>query len=236
MQDWTGTIYLGAEWALFVGQGGATPLHRHLAHKLVMGLDGELEVNWASGERRHGRIALVKAGSLHRVTAPGRRIGLYYADAGAFAHSGLPASRQLRELFRLCRRLDLGAGEAPTVVQQLQPDMQEAADARVLKAVDALRRDQDLALPMMAPRAGVSPRRLRQLFSASVGGTPVRYRRWWRLRLAAQQLAQGERIVDAALAAGFADAAHLTRTFVEMLGITPGVFQASRLIVLDELA
>lgn len=234
MQEWQGTIFLGAEWALFVGRGGVTPLHRHLAHKIVMGLDRDVEVRWDDGRCRQGRIVPVRAGSLHRVSAPAARVGLYYADAGAFPNSSLPAPRQLKALLRLCRQLDGGDPQAIAAMHGLHLDGSCLADDRVVKAVDAMRRSRDAPLEAVAPRAGVSQRRLRHLFAASVGGAPVRYRRWRRLRVAAQRLGQGERIVDAALEAGFSDAAHLTRTFVEMLGITPGMFQTSQVIILPD--
>ena len=53
-------------------------------------------------------------------------------------------------------------------------------------------------------------------------GMPVRrYLLWLRLRDAIAQLARGVSITTVAHAAGFADAAHLDRTFRRMLGFTP---------------
>ena len=44
---------------------------------------------------------------------------------------------------------------------------------------------------------------------------------WLRLRRAGEALQAGEAIATAAHHAGFADAAHFTRTFRRMLGIVP---------------
>jgi len=44
---------------------------------------------------------------------------------------------------------------------------------------------------------------------------------WLRIQRAAGELATGRSATEAAHAAGFSDAAHLTRTFRRMLGATP---------------
>jgi AraC-like DNA-binding protein len=58
-------------------------------------------------------------------------------------------------------------------------------------------------------------------FTESVG-VPVRpYILWLRLQRAACDLKDGASVTSAAHRAGFSDAAHLTRTFRRMLGVTP---------------
>jgi AraC-like DNA-binding protein len=58
-------------------------------------------------------------------------------------------------------------------------------------------------------------------FSKEVG-IPLRpYLRWLKLERAGSAIATGATLSDAAYAAGFADAAHMTRTFKGMLGVTP---------------
>ena len=59
------------------------------------------------------------------------------------------------------------------------------------------------------------------MFTSSVG-VPLRpYVLWLRLQCGARELAHGTSVADAAAAAGFADAAHFTRTFRRMIGATP---------------
>jgi AraC-like DNA-binding protein len=69
--------------------------------------------------------------------------------------------------------------------------------------------------------AGLSPSRFAHVFTESIG-IPLRpYVRWLRLQRAARELVSGRSVTQAAHVAGFADAAHLTRTFRRTLGATP---------------
>ena len=52
-------------------------------------------------------------------------------------------------------------------------------------------------------------------------GIPLPSRFWTRLRRAAEALLGGQSLADAAITAGFADQAHLTRQMREMMGLTP---------------
>jgi AraC-like DNA-binding protein len=59
------------------------------------------------------------------------------------------------------------------------------------------------------------------VFTDSVG-VPLRpYLLWLRVQRAAGALAAGHTVTEAAHIAGFADAAHMTRTFRRTLGTTP---------------
>jgi AraC-like DNA-binding protein len=70
--------------------------------------------------------------------------------------------------------------------------------------------------------AQLSPSRFQHVFTESLG-IPLRpYVRWLRVQLAMGALAAGCPITEAAHGAGFADAAHLTRTLRRTLGHTPG--------------
>ena len=78
-----------------------------------------------------------------------------------------------------------------------------------------------LTLKTLADIAGLSPSRFMHAFTESVG-VPVRpYILWLRLQRAACDLMDGASVTSAAHRAGFADGAHLTRTFRRMLGATP---------------
>ncbi len=98
---------------------------------------------------------------------------------------------------------------------------------KALAHVDATAGDGVLMLPMAAEVAGVSPSRLTHLFTREVGIPFRRYVLWWRMRRAAESLHDGRSLTEAALAAGFADAAHFSRTFKAMFGMPPSALLAA---------
>jgi AraC-like DNA-binding protein len=79
----------------------------------------------------------------------------------------------------------------------------------------------------MAEAAGLSSRRFREVFVSQVGLSCRQYLLWTRLDSALRELARGASLTDAAFAAGFSDAAHLTRTFRRMVGIPPSAIAGS---------
>jgi AraC-like DNA-binding protein len=78
-----------------------------------------------------------------------------------------------------------------------------------------------VSLDVIAASVRLSSSRFLHLFTTSVG-VPLRpYVLWLRLQCGARELACGKSVAEAAHAAGFADAAHFTRTFRRMIGATP---------------
>ncbi|MES2950014.1 MAG: helix-turn-helix domain-containing protein [Pseudomonadota bacterium] len=237
MTEWVGRIILGKEWVLYVGEGGRTPMHRHLAHKVVIGLDAPVEITKAQTGPRFKRLHVVRPGELHEVGAANTRVGLLFVDAGTFRHTVVPTPGTFKALMALFKQLDAGdTAVLDSLLQVLTISTQQAVDPRVAAVVDQLRSPVDTSLVGIAAGIGLSTGRLSHLFSSHIGASPARYRRWRRLRVALEWLGRGERIVDAALAAGFSDEAHLNRTCVEMIGITPGVFRANQVVSLASSA
>ncbi|GIG23579.1 hypothetical protein Cch01nite_43030 [Cellulomonas chitinilytica] len=93
-------------------------------------------------------------------------------------------------------------------------------DVRLLAAMDVLR-DRAVPIPVLAATVGLSPQRLRALARDQVGMPLARWRVWAQLRRAADALQAGEPPAQAAVTAGFADQAHLTRRMRDMMGLTP---------------
>jgi AraC-like DNA-binding protein len=73
---------------------------------------------------------------------------------------------------------------------------------------------------------GLSRYELARQFRVQYGTSPYRYSLMRRLDFARRRLRAETPLVDVALAAGFADQAHLTRTFKSAYGLTPGRYAA----------
>lgn len=98
-----------------------------------------------------------------------------------------------------------------------------APDLRIRKAIGwaAQQLDKQISLGEAATVAGLSSSRLRHLFVEQTGLPFKTYVLWLRLTRALESFAVGASLTEAAHAAGFADSAHLSRTFRRMFGVAP---------------
>ena len=99
-------------------------------------------------------------------------------------------------------------------------------DSRMAHAVRRLRDSHEprRSLVDLASDSGLSPSRFRHLFRQEIGMSAQSYIVWLRLCEACTALARGSSLSDAALRAGFSDAAHFTRTFRRTFGLAPSQF------------
>ena len=80
---------------------------------------------------------------------------------------------------------------------------------------------QDVSLKTLADLSGLSTSRFMHLFTEAAGVPLRQYILRLRLQRAWVELLAGTTVTSAACSAGFSDAAHLTRTFRRVLGVTP---------------
>jgi AraC-like DNA-binding protein len=158
-------------------------------------------------------------------------IGLRLRPGAAGAALGVPAD-ELRDrripLEDLWGRagFELGelAGDDPLALAAAAgPHLLAAApDPRVLAAARMLSRAPATPVPELAGAVDLGERHLRRRFAAGVGYGPKTFARVARFRAALGLLRGGSSPASAALAAGYADQAHLTREMRELAGLTPG--------------
>ncbi len=133
-------------------------------------------------------------------------------------------------LFTFAEQPDESADITPLVrqcIQGLRPGLAPTRrlDARVTTVLQAIRASDDLrmSLDQGADKACLSATRFAHLFKEQVGLPFSRYMLWRKLTRAMVAIASAGTIAAAAHAADFADAAHLTRTFYQMVGMAPSV-------------
>jgi AraC-like DNA-binding protein len=104
------------------------------------------------------------------------------------------------------------------------------ADERILRAVAHIRAHlhAPLTLEEVADVACLSPSRFRHLFVEQTGMALRPYILWRRFLRVWELLTDGASLSAAAHAAGFADAAHLSRTSRAVFGLAPSAMQVAR--------
>lgn len=95
-------------------------------------------------------------------------------------------------------------------------------DHRIERAIELVHNQLDRALQLgeIAAAVHLSPERFRHLFMEETGVRFRAYVLWLRLEIALAAYVDGKSLTEAAYAGGFADSAHLSRTFKKMFGIT----------------
>ena len=228
------------------GQGGRSATHAHHAMHLVVCARGELRVRIGGGADEERVFGVLTAPDVpHAIDAEGAEVLLVFldpeSDAGASLRRTFEGPVRLlsaRERDRLIDGADpaaiMRAGGVEWVRAAL--DALECASVaalrpvhprvrRLLRLLSQLSPDADTSLDALATLAGLSPGRLMHVFTESVG-IPVRpYMAWLRLQRAAGAISSGRSLSVAAHQAGFADAAHMSRTFRQMLGVAPSALR-----------
>lgn len=228
---WIGTALRGAE------------MHAHHAIQIPFALDGEIRFRpdtdpaWTTY-----RGCMIPPDLPHAFDANGNTVAHVFVDpetaeghalrARLSAGAIVPLGEEEREesaaiLLRAwresheCPRLAAAAREVigRLTGAEVRP---VATDPRVLGAIELIRARiaGPVSLTAVARDLNISPSRLRHLFVEEVGVPFRTYVLWQRLHRLFQ-MKEGETLTEAALAAGFADAAHMTRTFRRMFGLAP---------------
>lgn len=220
-------------WAVFEGRVGDNQAHRHHALQLVVS-DREPVSVWIDG---HGLCItsglLIAADRPHRLFPGHARLLFFDRESAAGRALSLRCSQGIRQLSdaetqAVRAAWPVPAGSLTPLLAVLGVQAQEAPPptperdrvARVLSTLPA-HLEEVLSLERLASAAAMSASRFRHRARAQVG-MPLRpYLRWLRLQRALALAVTGVSLTQAAMDAGFSDAAHLTRTMQEHFGVAP---------------
>lgn len=196
--------------------------HCNPAPCVIAGRRGSVSVV-SAGEQVTGDVLFIRPGVEHEVICADGGINVIYLDGLTWSGS-FPCAQRLQgpladvavdALFQEAGaqaelRCRLSSG-APPIPQKL------GVVIDTILAEPMLRLSQlELAHRLRMERTGAL-----RLFKAATGLTFRRFKRWSALQHAARQIAAGELVRTAAMDAGFADTAHLSRTFRASFGLTP---------------
>lgn len=113
-------------------------------------------------------------------------------------------------------------------VMSPMPDVASHGHRGLARAADFIRSNhaRSLKLEEICAAADLSPSYLIRAFNLRYGLTPHAYLINCRIEFSRAQLRRGRPIAEVALAAGFADQAHLQRSFKRLVAATPGQYRA----------
>jgi AraC-like DNA-binding protein len=230
------------------GPGGKSAPHAHHAMHVVLALAGELRLRQGRSWQRVAGV--VTAPDVpHALDGSEADVLLVFldpeSDAGVALQSVLGgATRALTDDER--DRLVAGGVDPMAIMREggvawtghavdvlagstspSQPRRIHPRVRRLLRQLRALPVGADASLETLAQSVGLSPGRLMHAFTESIG-VPLRpYLAWLKLQRAAAAVVAGAPLSDAAAASGFADAAHMSRTFRRMLGMPPSALRVA---------
>jgi len=239
-----GRVHLWQGGSLWIGHGhGRSDWHDHHALQIALALDGTCMFrSQADGSWSEFKGAIVRSHRRHQFevegatmaqlfiepeTAPGRLLLERFVDDISPLPEAprLAMTKILGDALRADAKADemIAAARAATLLLAGVTNPTPKGDERVDKAIAHIRSriDSPITLGAAAAAATLSPGRFRHLFVAQTGTSFRAYVLWTRLNVAIQFAMAGRSWTEAAHAAGFADSAHLTRTFRRMFGMNP---------------
>jgi AraC-like DNA-binding protein len=233
------------------GPGFTSTLHRHHCVHLLMAMQGTLRIRGGARQRwLCCGAALVRPDAAHEVDARDATVLITFVEAESPLGAALSARIEQpiapvpeHELVQWRRAIcpdSTGPVSAlntlcvetwvrESLLADCRPPKIHPRVNRVLRYLcDRVGPDEDLSLPTLAGVAGLSESRFMHAFTDSVGIAVRPYILWLRVQRACSELSNGASVTQAAVRAGFSDAAHLSRTFRRMLGTTPSAIASRR--------
>jgi AraC family transcriptional regulator len=234
----------GSLWVFDVPGGPSAParndLHSHHAFQLTFSLGGSFGLH-LEDRVVPGPYAVVAPDALHAFEAKGRVALLFIEPEGRAGRSltqlmgGEGAARltveQVRDAPALIRSAFEHASDPRGALRQVGIEITNRIAGHIARASEPDRRVRQIikwandnlhgtiAINEAARSVGLSPSRASHLFVEETGLPFRTYVLWLRVVRAVDAHLDGISLTEAAQAAGFADSAHLSRTFKRMFGL-----------------
>lgn len=248
-------LFIWGEQALFLGElgEGGFSLHQHYALQIVIGLTKPFKVQTETAVLER-RAVILSPNFKHTIDSQGdwqvlmllspeeestKRIAAAYLQDKDIATLDDALVRPI-----IIEILDAAVPDFPeeyakqifvNIVERLSKtlDPHSAFDPRIQNVLDMIQKhpSKKFSAAEIAEKVYLSESRLIHLFKEQVGLPLRRYLLWHRLLAAIDSLSTSEDLTSAAHNAGFADSAHLSRTFKVMFGVPPSeIFKDSQFV------
>jgi AraC-like DNA-binding protein len=250
-------LYLWEGRAMYIGEIVDNTPHSHHALQLLLSFGEPFRLH-TGGTWHAGRCALIAPDHVHQLegkelhqilllidheaVAAQDLVSRYLSNKSVMIMDGLSGKTDLQKLkgvFSSCTRAyscvhaSYLAEKVISVLSGGAKQNSRPMNERVQRALDVIREiDADkVSVGEIAGMVHLSESRLIHLFTREVGIPIRRYLLWRRMVQGIQLVLSGRSLTEAAHNAGFADSAHLSRTFRDMFGFTPSeILKNSRFI------
>lgn len=237
-------MYLWHGRALIVGPGIDSSPHAHLALQLTLGLDRAFRARLAPDQPwQEAGAAVFSPNQAHQLDCGGAMLAHLFVEMPLSQqaigtvmpaqYQALPHFAPVRSALEAARRGSLGMEDAAQAAAQWlacavpQAFLPPACDERIASALAWIAahpgNEPDGAL--LAEKVHLSESRFTHLFRQQTGMSLSRYLLWTRLLAGVAAVARGESVTAAAHEAGFADLAHMSRSFRNTFGVVPSELQ-----------
>jgi AraC-like DNA-binding protein len=246
----TGRILLWRGGSLWIGLAGE-PAGQHAHHAVQIALPfppGQVRFQLPDAPWTSYDAAIVAAHQPHAFEARNQFMAMVFVEPESRAGrelqrrarepgvSALDAASLREEIASLSAAYERRASDAElialtraaiTKIAGSRPIPGEPGDSRVARATELIRARLagTISLSEIAAEVHLSPDRFRHLFLEETGVGLRPYVLWLRLETSLAAYVAGSTLTEAAHAGGFADSAHLSRTFKKMFGISPASVQ-----------
>ncbi|MEI6737823.1 MAG: helix-turn-helix domain-containing protein [Pseudomonadota bacterium] len=234
-------IYVWPERFLYLGPSTRTTSHRNHAATWLVAHKGTLRVTLSSGAVLENEVIYVPSETEFATEEAASLISALYwepesdsfqraatqfdssiAHAFKFQYAGID---ELESLYNASMSLAMADQLLAKIfgLDTFGNAKTSFSDKRIEEALNFLR-DADHtydSIDALAARVYLSPSRFAHLFKEQVGVPVRRYVLWQKMRRALDLAMAGDSLTTAALSAGFADSAHLSRTVRAIMGVAP---------------
>jgi AraC-like DNA-binding protein len=204
--------------------------HAIVSDKLIVSLEGTMEITLDNGDKITSRTCLVKAGINFKKTnintnnavmaiyfiAPITQDFCALESIMSYARNGVhynhPEEDVLINSLLKIRNTSINPEKAFIILRKLIVEI-------IIKIKNTV--NENISLKRLADDVNLSESRLEKLFKDQIGIPITKYRLKYRVFIGIIHLALGRSITEAALAAGFASSSHFSKSFSAINGIPP---------------
>lgn len=219
-------FYVVNSTALYMGPLVDNAPHSHYAVQLTYGLDKP----FGFGDNEHSLLqdfSMCTSNIEHCLNSYGGRVLILLADPLSTAGDRLQVKKK-SDLISAVEQFPKEPGPESLkswlqFVLGLENEPLQPRDERLERVLSHIAEhlDQPYELKQLAEAACLSESRLQHLFKEEMGIAISQYVLWERIKEAVRFTAGGNDLTSSALASGFSDSAHMSRTFKRMFGFSP---------------